>query len=39
MKKFRIAIATATLFAMGDEMFVELTQKIRNFLYVEGSLD
>ena len=39
MKKFRLAIAVAALFAMGDEMFVELTQKIRNLLYVEGSLN
>ena len=28
-----------SLSTMGDEMFVELTQKIRNLLYVEGSLD
>ena len=39
MKKFRLVIAVAALSAMGDEMFVELTQKIRNLLYVEGSLD
>ena len=29
MKKFRLVIAVAALFATGDEMFVELTQKIR----------
>ena len=28
-----------SLSTMGDGMFVELTQKIRNLLYVEGSLD
>ena len=28
-----------SLSTMGDEMFVELTQKIRSLLYVEGSLD
>ncbi len=39
MKKFRLVIAVAALCAMGDEMFVELTQKIRNLLYVEGSLN
>ena len=39
MKKFGLVIAVAALFAMGDEMFVELTQKIRNLLYVEGSLN
>ena len=39
MKKFRLVIAAMGLFAMGDEMFVELTQKIRNLLYVEGSLN
>ena len=39
MKKFRLVIAVAALSAMGDEMFVELTQKIRNLLYVEGSLN
>ncbi len=39
MKKFRLVIAVAALSTMGDEMFVELTQRIRNLLYVEGSLD
>ena len=39
MKKFRLVIAVAALFATGDEMFVELMQRIRNLLYVEGSLN